>query len=580
MVKVNKKTQAVIDSYKAWEINTKQGKSLLGTDQGNLAVNNPTQASWNPPVNPASTITAPDWTVSTPWGTIISTGWASEADPTQPWIESDLQSTTDEAIQWNIDAEANLNKQNIADKKAIDDAETKRTKTATDYYDKADELLKDDEVAKIEQKQIEDAQDRIDRDTALLEAKKESEVEYLQVQQEYQRVQNENAINDAKIEVELLRQQSAWAYNKIWLWFSSWIINQSQQIATNWIAKIAELKVKANMDEATIATKVAEVEFNYASLINKSIDTYTDKINELKKDMKTRINETNQSLLKNAFDKKTDLDDIEEWARTEKSRIEKEHIKEVLEAKEKAVEWERELRAIAIENENIGKIKINDRVTDGSIYWMTDSELSALWKEANVSVSELKSLKNTAIASDVSKVATTMIGADYIIWEADRREINLKVDSLLKGGRTLQEATEVATKDVLKDSPEYIKKLEVGELSAKVEKAKALNAINKYNSTWAYTPSSSSTSYGYEEKGADWKEIVAPWGDVYKYNRITEEVVPLEITVPWKKYTVGMSTNEWDRFTSHTLPSTTIPLKSYKWIGDNTSTDMFWLPIN
>ena len=58
MVTINKKQQEIIDNYKAWEINTTQAKSLLWTDQENLAVNQ----EWVDKIDPEFTWPTPDVT--------------------------------------------------------------------------------------------------------------------------------------------------------------------------------------------------------------------------------------------------------------------------------------------------------------------------------------------------------------------------------------------------------------------------------------------------------------------------------------------------------------------------------------
>ena len=88
----------------------------------------------------------------------------------------------------------------------------------------------------------------------------------------------------------------------------------------------------------------------------------------------------------------------------------------------------------------------------------------------------MDSLKKTAIAQSVSKTASAILGNDFIIDETQRAQINMQVSRLMEGGNTLQEATESATKNVLKGSIDFkrLQSLKNAELTSK--QASALKA--------------------------------------------------------------------------------------------------------
>ena len=337
-------------------------------------------------------------TPSSESSTPVNSG-ATTTTTSESTIDSKINSLDDNQEKIDLQViqaqkEAQLNNENNEEKinQSYEESEAERkelvesrTADAEAYYKDNEALIKkqNEELQAIEEEQTSIYQNRIDRDSVLLSEKKNSETALLKAQSEKQRAENEETIRQAKIDVELQKQKSAWGYNKLWLGFSSGIINQSQQIATEGIAKIAEIKATMTFQEATMTAKIADVEFNYSNLVNQTIDTYTDKISDLKKEATNRIISTNQSLLKNSYSKKNEIDEIKEWARTEKKEAERQHIVDIQNVKDKWVEYLKDIQESVANYQKREIGKLDTMLESGTIVnltpWQIAQKEKSLW---------------------------------------------------------------------------------------------------------------------------------------------------------------------------------------------------------
>ncbi len=481
---------------------------------------------------------------TTTWAPVSA--WNNSGAAEEAWSVEDIKTRTEDALDTVDTKVETLESDKDTIQEEVDVAAEEKKDTTENYYDKTKKIIEeeDKEIWKIEKEQVSSYEDRIERDSVALEDKKDEELSYLKSEAEYQRIQNENTILEAKQEVEIQRQQSAWAFNKLGLWFSSWIILQSQQIATNWIAKIAEIKASMNRDQAELAYKIANTEFEYTSLINQTIDTYTDKIDTVKKEMKTRISANKQNLLTNTFQKKQELEEIKDWARTEKERLEKEYVTEMQAAQDRGIQLSQSIKAQADTEMNAAKTNINNAVTDWSLFNMSDIELSKLASKAWITLNEINSLKKTKIASAVSWVASMLMWEDYVMNENERMDINNKVNSLLQGWKTLQEATEIATKEVLSKTDKYKNKVEMEELEDKALKKQLTDALI---SSWSWTS-------WYTPKASDMDKNIEPDWTVTYTNKVTwntwvaQKVWTQTIVVPRDKWYSSTKPSWFDEY--------------------------------
>jgi len=290
----------------------------------------------------------------------------------------------------------------------------------------------------------------------------EAERNKLEASQEYQRIQNENAIVQAEAEIEIERQKSAWAYQKLWLGFSSWIINQSQQIATDWIANIAQIKAKMSYDEALTWVEVSKVNvelekanLEYSWLINKTISNYSDKLDDLDLQTEKRIESTNRSLLLSTQEKEDKTAKILSDYRGEVSGLERQHIDDMFKIQDRWFKYQTEIQNQIEKDRNLAKENINNKITSWALFEMNDVELDALARKAWLNLIDLSSIKKSSIAKSVSTNSAKMMGEGYITSEETRAEINGNVTRLMEGWSTLEEATAIATKQVLSKTPEY-----------------------------------------------------------------------------------------------------------------------------
>lgn len=430
------------------------------------------------------------------WGTnknTIATGGSTSPAPTIDDKINSVQDNQQKVDQQLIDAQRdayNNNKEN--EQKIEDNFNQNQTDTANyakenlnnteEYYSKNEALIKQQnaEISAIEAKQEANYQARIDRDTLLLEEKKQSETVYLKAQQEKQRLDNAEAIRQAKVDVEIERQQSAWGYQKIGLGFSSGIINQSQQIATEGIMKIAEIKANMTMQEAQMTAKIADVEFNYANLVNSTIDTYTDKIDSVRKDAITRINETNQSLIKNTYDKKTDVDKIKEWARAEKLKAEQQHILDIQWVKDKWVEYLKDIQSSVQEYQKRELTKLDTALTNGTIVNMSPQEIAqkeaSLWLPAGT----IEAQMNTSIAQWLNAQITELT---WVATMPLNPALIGEVKSEMKNrGMTWDEAVKLVVSREAVNNPELAQMISDKENTLSLEEKKFQLDIAKYES--------------------------------------------------------------------------------------------------
>jgi len=351
-------------------------------------------------VDPSSTINSPSGNISTPVWTNLwnseptNNGSGAPIDNTQTQIKNtqniqenaqvDVIKAKQDALNTNEnfwdDITNSFNKSQEEIKTITDDNKTRTEQ----FYNEQNANIKaeQEEILAIQTAQINQYWDRVDRDAQVLAEKQKSEVAQLQAEANFQKIQNEDSIRQANIDVDIQRQQSAWAYSKMGLWFSSWIINQSQSIATNWIVKIASIKAKMSLDEATIATKVADVEFKYTDLVNTTIDNYIDKTDALRLKMTEQINEANRNIRTNSFDKQTEISKIEDDMRKEVKEAERQHIEDITAVKDKGIELSESIQddvnAYAVKELN----KLDMMVENGTITTLSPTQIAQ--KEAEL----------------------------------------------------------------------------------------------------------------------------------------------------------------------------------------------------
>lgn len=322
----------------------------------------------------------------------------------QAEVDNQIIESQREAYDYNQDVETQIQSNFDENQQSTQEYAEDRIKRTEEYYNKNEELIRNqnNEIQKIEESQLETYWDRVSRDTVLLNQKKNSDITYLRAQQAKQKSDNEDNIRQARQNVELEKQKSAWAYQKLGLGFSSGIINQSQQIATDWIADIANIKATMTLNEAQMASKISDVEYNYATLVNRNIDNYVDKIDSIKKDMRNRIAETNKSMVLNSFSKKNEIEEIEQWAREQKKMAEQEHITAMQETKAKGIEYLQDIQSSIAQRNQKELAKLDTMLQNGTIASMTPEQIAQKEKELGIPAGTINTQLNQSIAQKLT----------------------------------------------------------------------------------------------------------------------------------------------------------------------------------
>lgn len=425
-------------------------------------------------------------TIQSSWWVITKTNPAPTVDQKieavqdpQKKAELNLIKAQQEAINTNKQSEAQINKNYTDNQAQVEASKKEQLANAESFYNDNQALIEQSnkELSQIEQWQISSYEQRAQRDVALVNSKKASEVALLQAEANKQKVDNENAIKDARYNVEIQRQQSAWAYNKIGLSMSSGIINQSQQIATQWIAKIAEIKAQMSFQEAQIDAKVADVEFNYTKLVNDTIDTYSDKIDSIKTEMKKRIIETKKDLLKNSFDKRTTIQDVKDWAMKEKQLADRQHIEDITKVKDRWISLYKDVQESIQKYQERELTKLDTMMQTWTITRLSPVQIAQKERELWLPAWTINAQVDMSITQDVRGKYDEIMWKDYFIWNMDALTDDVRRE--MKQWRTLQEALEIVTTRDLKDNPDYKAVQDAKKAEALFEQQKKQAEIDK-----------------------------------------------------------------------------------------------------
>ena len=458
--------------------------------------------------------------------------------------------------------DTNYNANNVEAQKQAQDA----TASAQEFA-KANEAIinkGDASIAQAEQSKIDLLWTQNSKEIALLKSQADAEKEYLKVQQEATRLSNEQAIKDAKYNTEILRQQSAWAYNKLGLNVSSGIINESQTIANQWLEKIARIQVDANLQDAQYNYQIKDASIKYTQMINASIDKFSNAIMDIKTSAINRITETQRNLLQNSRDKNKSIEEIKNSLRLELKTAEREHMTDMQTIRDKGIEYATGVANTVTAIYNQGKASINEKILNGSIYTATTSQLIEMAKWANMTLDEVLSLKNSAISQKAGEVASTIMWADFILTGVERNEISDQVKYLMSSWRTLQEATEIAVKRVLANNSEYKNKQALTELKYKADTKTLQDTIKWKTLKTGSGAKVDPTKYTVKTIGTDWT--------VKMTNNTTGETITAWEWQDWQVQVWSGNPTFWNP--SGAIMGTTkvqVPLKANTKIQDNSA---------
>ena len=527
------KTRSQIDPVKLKAANEKFTPEVVDATLKNRGITNPSNdngtGSTPTPINtPSITPVWDPWFVDTTdkWAEGTTTSAANPegkitVDPVLWEAPKDVITQQQEAIEATkktaLWLEWEATNRTIEDKKVLDEKK------------KEEEAFASEQEALIKEKENELASVQLEIDRKAEESK-QAEIDLLKVEQAdalllskqtaaLQQQKDDDAIKEAEAQIELDKQRAAIAFNKLWLSFSSGIILQSQQISDNASLKIATLKVQASFNETKAAVDLNKLQLEFARDVNSTIDKYTTIQLNNKKEIAARINETKTNLLLTNKQKEDAISSLEDKYFQDKRKTEDDLKKEQERLSDRALAQTRQLEADFLNVQNVWKGRINDLLTNWAIYNMSDVEKKALADKAWISMNELNGVQQNAISSEIIKSWALIMWEDYIISWTDRAKILDKTNSLLKAGKTLQDASQIAAKEVLSQTEDFKKQQELSALSVKEKEAKLKSSIAKYYSTWA-----TSTTW-YKFKWSDMVKTIWEEWQIFFTNRVNGDTI-------------------------------------------------------
>lgn len=441
---------------------------------------------------------------------VTANTWVANAIKTEAEAQQNIY---DKTITTQTERKDEINKQLELDKKAAEDLAIKEQAII-------DKQNADKAAVEKEQQQLIDKakQDELD----YIEKSKNASLSALKAEQELQRVKDEAAIKEAAAKQEVASQQANWAFNKMWLTFSSSAVLQTQSIATQWATAIAQLKVQANYNQAQIAARAAEVELWYTKEVNKVINDATDRSLTLKNNTITRIWEYQNNLLLTEKEKKTSIDNLLKAYKTEKWALEDYTTKLMKEKSDDAITKAEKLQATLKVEENSQRDKISTLMNTWAWYWLTTSQQNDMMKKAWMNSNEINTANNNYIATESYKMMNKVIWDDFVPSQVEMEAIVNDTNNLLRVGKSMVEAITIATSKIIQNSAKYKLAQQVKEKALKdsmKDKAKAVakapawpkasdfNIINtkdwliRINKiTWDITPITKSDASAYFEQ--------------------------------------------------------------------------------
>lgn len=439
-----------------------------------------------------------------PWDAIETMTWAPVSAPPSETTTSYIDTLKGSIWDVNKDIEdrtKEMNNRDAEDKAYLWD----KTEAAITEQAKKDAIVKENDAKlanlEAEQKALVIKQEA--EQLKILKAQKALSEKKIEQEAALQKSKDDKALRAADKANRVALLQSSVAYNKLWLTFSSWAINTSQQIARDWILAIADLQIQASYNQSQIAIKWEELALEYTSKMNDVINSATDKQIAVDKDTANRIYNTQNSLLLSEKEKNAEITRLTENYRNEKRTRADNLFSEIKNAKidilnrTKEIEWE--MRA----EEERNKAKIEDKLTSWEWASMSIEEKEKMANAAWTSVTEIDKKMDNAIQTTAYSKAKSIMWDDFMFTKEENILVKEYVDNLVNSWVWLEEAIDRAVNNVIRNNPEYdkIKKLKDAEYNKSLKSA---------NSTWTW---SWATKIGTSDmkQGSDWKWYAWTW---------------------------------------------------------------------
>lgn len=429
------------------------------------------------------------WNLSTPWGfplkgtkkDAVERGLEVSKNPLSPEMDKTVENlnwgkeikTTEDTNSSIVDQlkgsiESSTKQIEIAkevseaNKGIIEEDRDKDTASVEDSYKKKNKILDDADakVSAIETEEQKNLTKQKDEQKAILERERElaladakSQIELTKKENALQNQRDRDAIVEARTWIELERQSSAIAFQKMGLWMSSWIVLESQRIATEWLTDIARLKVEAELNadkrDADVQKQLRGAEslsLQYTQNINTLISEYRTNSLNIKKSSVDRINKLAADKFGLEEELSTKKESILREARDAIREEDKNFIVRQKEERDRLIKDTHSLREEMRAQQEEKKAWLVALISSGKISQMSDLERKKLAEWAWMTLDELDFLKDNEVQTNIYSETARLLGTDYLLSEDEMRVIKSRVEGYLKSGKSLLEASTLAVK--------------------------------------------------------------------------------------------------------------------------------------
>lgn len=440
-------------------------------------------SKWTPTPTPAPVANVPapvDWVIPIPTPMPETTSWTPgivNASAPTPWVTTPtwewMTDLTWTALEWQ---RATLTSQ-LNDLPWYVKTTTEEVKKDNEQYIKDLEQGKKDKEKELKEanKRIEEftkneeerAKKIMDEQNLKLKEERDMSVRDLEASKAQQKLVDEQNIKNQEIANNVAEQQTAWAFAKLGLSFSSWAIVQAQQVAQNWAYAIANLQSSVVKNQTSIEKDIATLKSDYADLINENINKYWDLVAWYKEKAIERINTM-------AMNKITSSEDILK----EKKRIADDFRKTVMQLEKDMKADQRELASFAVENAE--KIRLNsERIKSDEVKkfdWLLSSwqisrlspnEITAMEDKLGLARWEISWKVNTHISQSIRTELDNIAWKEY--YPNNMNDLVNKVQEEMRAWRDYQTALNTIIAREKTTNPEIKKAIDTKNASANAE---------------------------------------------------------------------------------------------------------------
>jgi len=248
-----------------------------------------------------------------------------------------------------------------------------------------------------------------------IQKEKEEQVKVLQARQDAEKnesmaniayVESSNAAaeNDTRIANEVALMQSGTLMAKLGLSLSTAGITQAQQIYTQWVYRLAELKTRNSYNVAKLKNDFAKVEFEHTTAVNKIITDAEKDSFKIRQDLSKSIYEIKLSMVKNKLEKQESTNKIMDDYIKAKEDLEKGFMEKLNWVNKALEEKVTSQYNILKTKETYANTKITTAVTSGTWSTLPLSQRAQLEQEAWLPAGTVEKQINAQIGESIFKI--------------------------------------------------------------------------------------------------------------------------------------------------------------------------------